>query len=177
MAIPTVFCLQWPEDIQKEVKTFDNPNGKLTNSDLEMAGYLLLWLCMEGTAKDLCHKHIALFSNNNPSVSWVTKMASRKSRVAVQLVRALALRLNVQQTCPLTPVHIPGIENALTDIPSRSFGSVKEWECKSDTDFLTIFNNKFPLPQQASWTVFRFGSRMIMHVISVLQMTGITLAE
>jgi len=46
------------------VVSFDNPNGKITNSDLEMAGYLLLWLCMEGTAKDLCHKHIALFSDN-----------------------------------------------------------------------------------------------------------------
>jgi hypothetical protein len=121
-----VFCLQWPEEIRMEVKTFDNPKGKLTNSDPKMAGYLLLWLCMEGTAKDLCHKHIALFSDNSPAVSWVTKMALRKSRVAAQLVRALALRLNIQQTCPLTPVHIPGIKNAQTDISSRSFGSVKE---------------------------------------------------
>ena len=174
---PTVFRLQWPEEIRKEVVSFDNPNGNLTNSDLEMAGYLLLWLCIEGTAKDLCHKHIAIFSDNSPSVSWVTKMASRKSRVAAQLVRALALRLNIQQTCPLTPVHIPGVENALTDIPSRSFGSVKEWECKSDTDFLTLFNTKFPLPQQASWTVFQFGSKMITRVISALRMTGIMLAE
>ena len=144
---------------------------------LKMAGYLLLWLCMEGMAKDLCHKCIALFSDNSPSVSWVTKMASRKSQVMAQLVRALALRLNIEQTCPLTPVHIPGIKNALTDIPSRSFGSVKEWECKLDTDFLTLFNNKFPLPQQASWTVFRFGSKMIPRVISALQMKGIMLAE
>ena len=105
---PTVFRLQWPEEIRKEVKTFDNPNGKLTNSDLEMAGYLLLWLCMEGTAKDLCHKHIALFSDNSPSVSWVTKMASRKSRVAAQLVRALALRLNIPTNVPSDPSTYSG---------------------------------------------------------------------
>jgi hypothetical protein len=142
-----------------------------------MAGYLLLWLCLEGIAPDLAHRHIALFSDNSPSVSWVTKMASRTSRVAAQLVRALALRLNIQQTCPLTPVHIPGVENALTDIPSRSFGSAKEWECKSDTDFLTLFNKQFPLPQQASWTVFRFGSKVITCVISALKMKGITLVE
>jgi hypothetical protein len=130
-----------------------------------MAGYLLLWLCLEGIAPDLAHKHIALFT--------------RTSRVAAQLVRALALRLNIQiqQTCPLTPVHIPGVKNALTDIPLHSFGSVKEWECKSDTEFLTLFNKKFPLPQQASWTVFRFGSKVITRVISALQMKGITLAE
>jgi hypothetical protein len=84
---PTVFRLQWPEEIQKG-------SGVLWH--LEMAGYLLLWLCMEGTAKDLCHKHITLFSDNSPSVSWITKMASQKSRVAAQLVRALALRLKIQ---------------------------------------------------------------------------------
>ncbi len=104
-------------------------------------------------------------------------MASRRSRVAARLVRALALRLIIQQTCPLTPVQNPGVEHALTDIPSRSFGSVKEWECKSDTNFLTLFNTKFPLPQQASWTVFHFGSKMITHVISALRMMGITLAK
>ena len=104
-------------------------------------------------------------------------MASQKSRVAAQLVQELALRLNVRQTCPLTPVHIPDVENALTDIPSRSFGIVREWECKSDMDFLTLFNTKFPLPQQASWTVFRFGSKVITHVISALRMKGIMLAK
>ena len=72
------------------------------------------------------------------------KMASKKSPVAAQLVRALALRLNVKQLCPLTPVHIPGVENALTDIPSCSFSSVKNWECKSDDDLLTLLNKTFP---------------------------------
>jgi len=174
---PTVFRLQWPPEITKDLVSFDKPNCKITNSDLEMAGLLLLWLCLEGIGTDLAHKHIALFSDNSPSVNWVTKMASRKSRVAAQLVWALALRLDARQTCPLTPVHIPGVENALMDIPSRSFGSVREWKCKSDTDFLTLFNTKFPLPQQASWTVFRFGSKVITRVISALWMKGIMLVE
>ena len=174
---PTVFRLQWPEDISTDLVSFENPSGKINNSDLEMAGLLLLWLCLEGTAPDLAHKHVALFSDNSPTVSWVTKMASRKSRVAAQLVRALALRLNISRSCPLTPVHIPGVENALTDIPSRSFGSVPEWHCKSDNDLLTLFNSKFPLPNQASWTIFQFDTRVTTRVISALQMKGITLDE
>ena len=117
---PTVFRLQWPDDISSDLVSFDNPSGTINNSDLEMAGLLLLWLCIEGVAPDLAHKHIALFSDNSPTVSWVNKMASKKSKIAAQLVRALALRLNVKQSCPLTLVHIPGIKNALTDIPSRS---------------------------------------------------------
>ncbi len=142
-----------------------------------MAGLLLLWLCLEGIAPDLAHKHIALFSNNSPTVSWVNKMASQKSRITAQLVCALAFCLNIKQSCPLTPVYIPGVENALTDIPLRSFGSVQEWHCPLDDDLLTLFNKKIPLPKQASWTCFQFNTNVTTRVISALQMKGITLAD
>jgi hypothetical protein len=75
------------------------------------------------------------------------------------------------------PVHTPGVENALTDIPSRSFGSNPEWLCNDDSKLLTLFSHTFPLPEQASWATFRFTTKMIMHVISVLRMTDITLDE
>ncbi len=156
---------------------FDNLGGKITNSNLEMAGLLLLWLCFEATVPDLAHKHIALFGDNLPTVSWVDKMALKKSQIAAQLVRALALCLNIRKTCSLTPVHIPGIENTLTDIPLCSFGSVKEWEGKTNEDLPTLFNKKFPLPNQVSWTCFQFNTRVSMRMISALQMKGITLAE
>jgi hypothetical protein len=46
--IPTIFRIQWPEDIKKEVaKTMAKEGGTITNSDLEMAGLFLLWLVME----------------------------------------------------------------------------------------------------------------------------------
>jgi hypothetical protein len=175
--LPTVFRIQWPKEISKDLVLFKNPAGKINNSDLEMAGLLFLWLCVEAIAPDLAHKHIALFSYNSPTVSWLNKMALQKSCIAAQLVRAFALCLNVQKTCPLTPVHIPGMGNALTDIPSQSFGRVKEWECKTGSDLLILFIQKFPLLHQASWTVFQFGTGMTTRVISALQMRGITLAE
>jgi hypothetical protein len=88
---PTVFHFQWPPEISADIVSSTNPKGRITNSNQEMAGLLLLWLCMEGIAPNLAHKHVALFSDNSHAVSWVTKMASKKSRVAAQLVRALAL--------------------------------------------------------------------------------------
>ena len=100
---PTVFRLQWPSDISADLVSFDNPKGCITNSELEMAGLLLLWLCLEGVAIDMAHKHVALFSDNSPTVNWVAKMASKQSRVAAQLVRALAFCVNLTQACPLTP--------------------------------------------------------------------------
>eukprot|EP00956_Cyclotella_meneghiniana_P038214 scaffold150186_cov46-Cyclotella_meneghiniana.AAC.1 len=78
--------------------------------------------------------HVVLFSDNSPTVSWVNRLASRNSKVADQLIRALALRLKVAGVSPLSTLHIPGDKNAMTDIPSRSFGSVPKWKCESDTE-------------------------------------------
>jgi hypothetical protein len=47
---PTVFRLEWPNDIRQDIISENNPEGSITNSDLEMAGLLLLWLVME----DVC---------------------------------------------------------------------------------------------------------------------------
>jgi hypothetical protein len=91
--IPTVFWWEWPEDIWKEIRSFGNPIGSITNSDLEMVGLLLLWLVIEDVCGVLVEKRVALFNNNMPTVAWVLGLASRKSLVAEQFVQALALQL------------------------------------------------------------------------------------
>jgi hypothetical protein len=57
-------------EITGDVKTFTNPNGRITNSDLEMAGMVLAWLAVEGVFGDLTEKNIALFGDNIASISW-----------------------------------------------------------------------------------------------------------
>jgi hypothetical protein len=88
---PTVFRLQWPPDITANVISDANPKGTITNSDLKLAGLVLLWLMMEHVCGPLSEKRIALFSNNSPIVSWVQRMACRSSLVAEQLICILAL--------------------------------------------------------------------------------------
>jgi hypothetical protein len=66
-----VFHLKWPPDITANVITKSNPTGTITNSDLELAGLVILWIMMEHICTDLAEKRIALFSNNSPSVGWV----------------------------------------------------------------------------------------------------------
>ena len=66
-------------------------NGRITNSDLEMAGLLLLWLVMEDVCPTVEDAHVALFSDNSPMVHWVQWLAAKHSQVAMQLVRALSL--------------------------------------------------------------------------------------
>ena len=157
-----------PPDITANIRSVNNPNGTITNSDLEMAGLLLLWLVMEDVCPTLTNAHVALFSDNSPMVHWVQRLTAKHSKVAMQLVRALALRLQLNHASPLTPLHIAGVDNSLTDIPSRSFGSEKKWHCETNFAFCTLYNNTFPLPNKLSWNVYLPSSAITMKVISTL---------
>jgi hypothetical protein len=172
---PTVFCTQWPPDITANVVLVANPKGTITNSDLELAGLVILWLMMEHVCGPLKEKRVALFSDNSPTVSWVQRMASRSSLIAEQLIRVLALRFNLQKVCPITMLHIAGDQNTMTDILSRSYGSKPKWQ--SEEALLTFFNSTFPLPTQNSWTVCQPTSAIAMRVISVLRTTPFTLDD
>jgi hypothetical protein len=132
---PTVVQLQWLKDITDNVKSDSNLNGTITNLDLKMAGFLIIFLIMEEVIGNLKEANIAPFSDNTPTISWDMPLASRHSIVAASLVAAIALRLKKLCCCPLTPQHIKGKENSITDIPSRSFGSVPQWHFKSNNDF------------------------------------------
>ena len=174
---PTVFRLQWPEDITRSLVSTQNKNGTINNSDLELAGLLLLWIVMEEVCPSLDGAHVALFSDNSPTVHWVERLAARTSPLAMQLLRALALRLQIMRSSPLTPLHIPGIHNAMTDIPSRSFGSDKRWHCKTNADLQRLFNRLFPLPSQASWSVFQISREISTRVISTLRTAAISTGD
>ena len=69
--LPTVFHFQWPPDITANVVSDSNPKGKITKSDLELAGLVILWLMMEHVCGPLTEKRVALFSDNSPTVIWV----------------------------------------------------------------------------------------------------------
>jgi hypothetical protein len=115
--------------------------GTISNSDLEMAGLLMLWLAIEGVCGLLQKKHITLFCNNSPSIGWAARLASKWSMVAEHLIQVLAMRLKIQRACPLTSMHIEGKRNAIVDILLHLFESNPLWKCKTDFDLLTLFNS------------------------------------
>ena len=57
--------------------TQENPNGSITNLDLELASLLICWLVMEEVAPCLCHKHVGLYRDNPAAVFWVKRMTTR----------------------------------------------------------------------------------------------------
>jgi hypothetical protein len=165
---PTVFRVEWPPFIKDILISETNPVGTITNSDLEMAGAFVahygggVWA---GDSITLC-----TFSDNSPTVHWVRRLAARGLLVAAQLIRALTLWLKFKAVSPLTPLHVEGKRNAMADVPSRSFGSKPKWFCDNDSDFCTMFNKMFPLPNQQSWTVFKISTDLFTRVLSILRM-------
>ena len=142
-----------------------------------MAGLLILWLVMEEVCPKLQAAYIALFSDNSSTIGWVKRLAERGSLVEMQLVRALTLKLKKALASLLKTLHIAGEENYMTDITSRLFGSNISWFSNNDTDLLNLFNKIFPLPNQASWTVFIPSNTISMEVISVLRMQHFEMGE
>ena len=110
-----------------------------------------------------------MFGDNSPLIGWVESLASKRSLVAKHLIQALALRLKIQRACPLTTIHIEGKRNAISDVPSRSFGSNPVWQCANSDELLTLFNPMFPLPTQTSWTVFHLNCEVVTCVTSTLR--------
>ncbi len=174
---PTVFRGEWTPDIKKSLVSSANPKGTISISDLEMAGLLIMFLVMEAITPNEDAMHAAMFSDNVPTVSWVDKLASKRSLIGARLVRALVLRLKINKCSPLTPLHVAGKQNAMADMASRSFGSVPAWQCNSDAVFSQTFNQLFPLPSQNTWSVFRLSNKLFMRVTSVLRMKPTTLDE
>ena len=169
---PIVWRVEWPADIQARLVSWSNPQGDLTINDLEMAGLLLQYLVLE-LLVSLLHEHVAAWCDNTSTVSWARRMTSSRSTIGHRLVRALMMRINVNQASPLVTVSIQGCRNDMADVASRSFGQGSTTSStnfdQSNLSFLQSFNSQFPLEQNASWRLFRISSKLSSLLFSELR--------
>ena len=175
---PVVWRLEWPDDVRRNVVSFDNPTGTITNSDLEMAGMLIHYLVLEHLVT-LKHVHVAAWCDNTPTVSWTNKLSSSRSLIAGRLTRALALRIHENEASPLVSVSIAGIDNRMADMSSRTFGrnsAMAHTFHVSDEAFLQSFSAAFPL-QNDSWRVFRLSNKLASRIFSELRGNKSTLGS
>ena len=86
-----VWRLPWPPDIVNNLISSTNPQGKITNSDLELAALVL----QEATLLEAVPKARMAAprsgSDNTPTVSWSTHEASMINPVVADLLRIMAL--------------------------------------------------------------------------------------
>jgi len=159
---PIVWRVAFPQDIQDQLVSQENPRGTISNSDLEMVGLILQWLVLENFA-DLTHSHVACWCDNTPTVAWASRLLSTKAVKAARLLRILALRMIACQASPITTFHVEGNKNHMADFASRLFNIFPD-----STGFLTEFHRRFPLPQNAGWIEYHFPTKMIGRVLSML---------
>jgi hypothetical protein len=166
---PFIWQVQWPEDIQNDLNTDDNPEGSLTINDLELAGAVLNFLALECQNVNLQFHHIGLFCDNTSAVSWAYWLRTSASSPAAKLLRLLGLRIHKNMASSITPIHIAGVNNTMADVISRAFKDGKYFVAQRD--LTSYFNLHFPLPQTLSWQELHLPSRLASQVISCLRGT------
>ena len=173
---PTVWRLEWPDEIKNNLITSNNRDGTLAIADLEMAGVFIAWIVMENISPiHLKHAHVGIFCDNTPAVAWATKLASSKSVVGGHLCRALALRQHVHQASPILTISIAGIKNDMADVASRA--AKQTAKSTNNADFLSLFNKQFPLPQSTSWHRYHLPDKLYSRVTSCLLGKPLTMAS
>ena len=172
-----VWQYEFPQDLQDNLCTAQNPKGIYTMNDLELIGHILEWLVLECAVPCLVFKHVGINCDNTSAVSWAQKYNSTKSIVASRLLRLLSLRMHRRRTSPLLTVHIAGKQNTMADMSSRSFKQGGAFT-GSFTNLSDFFNHHFPLPSQsASWTEYTIPPELVSRVISCVRSETCTMGS
>ena len=124
-----VWRLPWPPAIITSLVSSTNPQGKITNSDLELAALVLQEATLLEAVPKASMEAPRSGSDNTPTVSWSTHEASMINPVVADLLRIHALHSRKFFLNPSVFYH-PGQENCMADDASCLF-------YVSDTDFLT----------------------------------------
>jgi hypothetical protein len=158
---PIVWRVRFPPDIEREVVSEQNPTGRLTNSDLELAAVLYQSMILRQVVP-MQHRRAGVFSDNTPTVAWTKRMADKsQSPTAGRLLRGLTAMQRSSQSGPFTVASVAGKNNEMADMASRSFHL-------DDAAFLTLFRLRFPLPQNKSWALVPLMPRMSSKVTCTL---------
>jgi hypothetical protein len=131
-ASPIVWRTKFDPAITADLVSWTNPHGRITNSDLELAGSLLHH---EAAAQcfDVRERTILSKTDNTPTLFWQRKGSTTSTGAPAYLLRAQALH---QRHHRYIPRHdfIAGITNQMGDDASRLHNL-------SDDQFLTHFNS------------------------------------
>jgi hypothetical protein len=154
---PLVWRSTIPPDITRRLVSFNNPNGTITNSDLELLA-TVVHKDVVAHALDVRERTIATGTDNTPALAWQTTGSVSTTGPAAYLLRIQALhqrfhRYNEEH------FYIPGPINAMADDASRLTHL-------SDAQLLHHFNSHYP--QSQPWHLQTPRHKMISSVTCAL---------
>jgi hypothetical protein len=155
---PLLWRLQWPADIMAALVTEDNPQGTITNSDLELAGGLLHLeiICQH---YDVRERTILSKTDNLATLFWQRKGSATTDSPPAHLLRLFGIHQRLHRYVPRHD-YIPGLSNPMADDASRLLHL-------TDSQFLSYFNLTYP--QSTSFHLVTPPWQMSSAVISALR--------
>lgn len=114
---PILWRAPFPLDLQAAVISDHNPQGSITNSDLELAGTVAQH-DIAAQAVPIHHRMIGTATDNTPALAWQRKGSTTTLGPAAYLLRCQALHQRFYRYQKLLG-HIPGVCNTMADDASR----------------------------------------------------------
>ena len=155
---PLVWRHSWPQHIIDELVTEKNPNGRISISDLELAGGLI-HLDVLAQHFDIRERTVLSKTDNLAALFWQRKGSATSASVPAHLLRLFGIHQRFHRYVPRHD-YIPGLSNPMADDSSRL-------PHLSDSLFLSHFSSTFP--QKQPWRLVHPQSQMLSAVISALR--------
>ena len=162
---PVVWRMPFARAITKLLVTQHNPQGTLTNTDLELVGSILQ---SEAAVQcfDMRERTHLQRTDNIGTLFWQRKGSTTTVKPAAQLLRFQAFHQRFHRHVTLHD-YIPGDTNRAADDASRL-------QSLSNAEFLHHFNSTYP--QKQSWRLWTLSPAMLSYLTSVLLSTPSALA-
>jgi hypothetical protein len=156
---PLVWRHRFPPSVTSALVTSGNPNGTLTNSDLEQMA-LTCQPDILACEHDIRERTICAMSDNTAAVSREQRGSTSTDAPAAYLCRIAALHQR-ENRYRLSTAYLPGILNVMADDASR------RWDL-DDSQFLAHFNTMYP--QARPWKLCKLRPTMVLSTTSALSM-------
>lgn len=155
---PIIWRYRWPQDIIDSLVTERNPNGTITNSDLELAGGILH---LDAIAQyfDVRERTVLSKTDNLATLFWQRKGSATTTNPPAYLLRLFGIHQRFHRYVPRHD-YISGISNPMADDASRLFHL-------TDSQFLQYFHTTFP--QHDSYRLVPLPSETLSCVTSALR--------
>ena len=116
---PILWRLQWPQWVRDRLATWENPNGTISNSDLELAGGLLQLECIAQTL-DVRERTVLSRGDNLNTTFWERKGSATTNSVPAYLLRLFGIHQRYHRYVPRFD-YLSGKSNWVADLLSRDF--------------------------------------------------------
>jgi hypothetical protein len=155
---PIVWRVPFPSDIQADLVSATNPQGTITNSDLETAGAVVHHDALAQNF-DVRERLVHTNCDNVATISRFRKGSTTSVSAPAYLLRQQALHQRFHRYIPQLN-YLPGPLNKLADDASRL------WSLTND-EFLAYFNSTYP--QVHSWRLWTPSKQTVSATISALR--------